>query len=54
MYDKGDVIRAIGYHNWAAFEMFMIGRYVEYDEDTEFPVYTGQDIDDFKLEHEIV
>lgn len=52
MYDKGDVIRRIGFHNWSDFEMWAMERVTEYDE-AGFELYHPQDVDDFKLEHGI-
>lgn len=48
MYEKETAIREVGEENWEEFEMFMLERGQEYDEDG-MEIYYGSDIEDFKL-----
>lgn len=51
MYDKEGVIKVIGEENWEAFEMYMMGRKVDYDKETGFELYHPQQVSDFKERH---
>lgn len=51
MYDKGDVIRAIGFRRWDMFLEFMSDKPVEWDDYMDERVFHPQNIDDFKKEH---
>ena len=49
MYDKEGVIRIIGEERWEDFDLFMMAKGQEYDEDG-MEVYYDSDIDEFNLQ----